>query len=76
MSLLLPTNHEIRGLIGSQKGANIHTSVPLSVQVPPTNLYTLVVDFIHSCWLVESPLYARDIRLVFAERVTFHFEKS
>ena len=31
-SILLPTNHKIRGIIGSQNGANIHKSVPISLQ--------------------------------------------
>ena len=57
-SVLLPTNHKIRGLNGSQNGTNIHTSVPISVQVPPTNLYTSVFDFIYFRRLVESPLEA------------------
>ena len=55
-SLLLPTNYEIRGLVGSQNGANIHMSVPKSLQYLPTNLYTSMVDFIFFWRLVESPL--------------------
>ena len=55
-SLLLPTYYEIRGLVGSQNGANIHMSVPQSLQYLPTNLYTSVVDFIYFRRLVESPL--------------------
>ena len=31
---LLPTNHKIRGLVGSQNGASIHWSVPISLQDP------------------------------------------
>ena len=45
-SLLLPTYYEIRGLVGSQNGANIHMSVPTSLQYLATNLYTSVVDLI------------------------------
>ena len=56
-SLLLPTYFEIRGLVGSQNGTNIHMSVPKSLQYLPTNLYTSVVDFIYFRRLVESPLY-------------------
>ena len=44
---------KIRGLDGSQKGANIHMSVPISLQYPPTNLYTSVVHFILFRRLVE-----------------------
>ena len=55
-SLFLPINHKIRGVVGSQNGTNIHRSVPISVQVPPTNLYTSMVDFINFRRLVESPL--------------------
>ena len=54
--LLLPTNHKIRGLVSSQNGANIHWSVPTSLQDPAINLYTSVVDFIYFRRLVESPL--------------------
>ena len=52
--LLLQTNDKIRGLVGSQNGANIHSSVPTSLQA--INLYTSVVDFIHFRRLVESAL--------------------
>ena len=53
-SLLLPT--EIRGLVGSQDCAYFHWSVPTSLYYLPTNLYTLVVDFINVLRLVESAL--------------------
>ena len=55
--LLLLTNHKIRGLVGSQNGANIHSSMPTSLQDPAINLHTSVVDFIYFRRLVESPLY-------------------
>ena len=55
-SFLLPTYYGIRGLVGSQNGANIHLSVPTSLQDPAINLYMSVVDFIYFCRLVESPL--------------------
>ena len=46
-SFLLPTYYEIRGLVGSQNGANIHSSVQTSLQDPAINLYTSVVDLIY-----------------------------
>ena len=55
-SFLLPTYYEIRGLVGSQNGANIHSLVPTSLQDTAINLYMSVVDFIYFCRLVESPL--------------------
>ena len=55
--ILLPTNDKIKGLICSQNGANIHSSVPTSLQYPTINLYTSVVDFIYFRPLVESPLF-------------------
>ena len=57
-TILLPTNHKIRGLIGSQDGANIPSSVPTSLQDPAINLYKSVVDFIYFRRLVEWALYA------------------
>ena len=53
---LRPTNYEIRGLVDSQNGANIHSSVPTSLHYLATYLYTSVVDFIYVCHLVESAL--------------------
>ena len=53
----------MKGLIGSQNGTNIRTSVPISVQVPPTNLHTSVVDFIYFRQLVESPLKAGNVTM-------------
>ena len=58
---LLPTNHKIRGLVGSQNGTSIHWSVPISLQDQGINLYTSVVDFFYFRRLVESPLYLRSI---------------
>ena len=55
-SILLPTNDKIKGLIGSQDGANIPSSVPTSLQDPVINLYKSVVDFIHVRRLVEWAL--------------------
>ena len=57
MSILLPTNDKITGLVCSQNGANIYWSVPTSLQDPAINLYTSVVDFLKFRHLVESPLY-------------------
>ena len=54
--LLLPTNHKLRGLVGSQNGINIHSSGPISLQDPAINLYTSVVDFIYFRWPVELAL--------------------
>ena len=54
--LLLPTNNKIRVLVGSQNGANIHTSVPIRLHYLPTNPYTSVVNFIHVRPPVESAL--------------------
>ena len=56
-SFLLPTNHKIRGLVGSQNGTSIHWSVPISLQDPGINLYTSVVEFFNFRRLVESPLH-------------------
>ena len=55
-SILLPTNDKIKGLIGRQNGANIHSSVPTSLQYPTIKLYTSVLDFFHFRRLVESAL--------------------
>ena len=55
-SLLLPTYYEIRGVVGSQDGTNIHSSAPISLYYLPTNLDTSVADFIYLRSLVESPL--------------------
>ena len=41
--LLTPTNHKIRGSVGSQDGAYCYWSVATSLCWLPTNLYTLVV---------------------------------
>ena len=57
-SLLLPTYYEIRGLVGTQDGTNIHLSVPISLYYLPTYLDTSVADFIYFRHLVESPLIA------------------
>ena len=46
-SLLLPTYYEIRGLVGSQDGTNIHSLVPISLYYLPINLDTSVADFIY-----------------------------
>ena len=46
----------MRGLVGSQDGTNIHSSVPTSLYYLPTNLYTSVVDFLYVRRLVESAL--------------------
>ena len=59
MSLLLPTNYEIEGLVFSQDSTNIHESVPTSLVSPATNLYTSVVVFIDFRRLVESTLNGR-----------------
>ena len=56
MPILLPTNHKIRGLVGSQNAASIHWLVPTSLRDPGINLYTSVVDFIYFRRLVESAL--------------------
>ena len=45
-SLLLPTNDEITGLVGSQNGANIYTSVPISLSPLPTNVYLYTSSFV------------------------------
>ena len=55
-SILLPTNDKIKGLIGSQDGANIPSSLPTSLRDPAINLYKSVVDFIHVRRLVEWTL--------------------
>ena len=57
MLLLLPINNKIKGLVGSQNGANIYRSAPIRLQDPAIYLYTSVVDFIHVRRLVESALY-------------------
>ena len=62
-SHLLPTNHKIRGLVGSQNGTNIHSSVPISLQDPVINLYTLVVDFIYFHRPVEEAILSEVARL-------------
>ena len=54
----MPTNYEIRGLVISQNGANIHSAVPTSLQYPATNLYRSVVDFIYFRCLVEEALFS------------------
>ena len=46
-SLLLLTNYEIKGLVVSHNGTNIHLLVPTSLNYPATNLYTSVVDLIY-----------------------------
>ena len=53
---LLPTNDGITGLVGSQDGANTHSSVPKSLQYLATNLYISVVDFIYFRRPVEEAL--------------------
>ena len=57
-SLLLPTNDIIRGLVVSQNGANIHTTMPISLFYLQTNLYTSVANYILFCSLVKWALYA------------------
>ena len=54
--LLQLTNYEIRGLVVSQRGTNIHWSVPTSLLDQTINLYTLVVGFVYFCRLVEPTL--------------------
>ena len=63
--LLLPTSLKIRGFVGSQNGANIHRSVPISLCHLPTNLYTSAVDFVKFRRLVEEALNL--------QRVTFDY---
>ena len=55
-SILLLTNDKIKGLIGSQDGANIPSSVPTSLHDPAINLYKSAVDFIYFRRLVEWAL--------------------
>ena len=57
--LLRPTNHKIRGIVGSQDSAYFHLSVPTCLCYLPTNLYTSVVDFIYVRRPVESALKAQ-----------------
>ena len=63
-AILLPTNDKITGLVGSQNGANIHWSVPTSLQDPAISLYTSVVDFLKFRLLVESPLKACQFHVI------------
>ena len=56
MPHLLPTYHEIRGLVGSQKGTYFNWSVPTSLQYLPTNHNTLVVDLIYFVAPWKRPL--------------------
>ena len=57
--LLRPTNHKIRGSVGSQDSAYFHWSVPTSLCYLPANLYTSVVDFIYVRPPVESALQVK-----------------
>ena len=57
-ALLLPTYYEIRGLVGSQDGTNIHLSVPISLYYFLTNLDISVAGFIYFRLLLESLLYS------------------
>ena len=66
---LLPTSYEIKGLVGSQNGAYIHSSVSTSPYYLPTNLYKSVVDFTYFRWLVKSPL---ELEKAIASRFFFH----
>ena len=61
-SRLLQTYYKMRGLVGSQDGTYFHWSVPTSLFYLPTNLYTMVVDFINVRRLVESALYSETLR--------------
>ena len=54
MSLILPTNHKIRGLVISQRRASIHSSVHTSLHCPAIILYTSVVDFVYFSLPVED----------------------
>ena len=56
MPQLLPTYHEIRGVVGSQRGAYYHWSVSTSLQYLPTNLDTSVVDLLYFHRPVEEAL--------------------
>ena len=58
-SLLLPTKSEIKGLVVCPNGANIHLSVPRSLQYPAMNLYTLVVDYTYFLSSREMGPYLR-----------------
>ena len=53
---LLPTYHEIRGVVGSQRGAYFHWSVSTSLQNLLTNLNTSVVDLLYFRRPVEEAL--------------------
>ena len=75
--------YEIRGLVISQNGANIHPSVPTSLQDPAINLYTSVVDFIHFHRLMEQILHGHNRRqsvihatlhcsLAFLKTISYH----
>ena len=57
-SLLLLTNDTIKSLVDSQNGANIHTTVPISLYYLPINLYTSVADYILFSSLMEWALHA------------------
>ena len=59
MPQLLPTYHEIRGVVGSQRGAYFHWLVSTSLQYLPTNLNKSVVDLIYVHRLVEEALKPR-----------------
>ena len=54
--VFLLTKYEIRRLVVRQKGVNIHSSVPTSLQYPATNPYTSVVDFMYFRRRVEPAL--------------------
>ena len=51
-SFHLPNFNEIRGLVGSQNGANMHLST--SLQDPAINLYTSIVHLIYFRRLSEN----------------------
>ena len=53
----MPTHYKIRGLVVSQNGSNIHSSVPTSLQYLTPNLYTSVIDLIYFRHLVEEAFY-------------------
>ena len=55
-SLLLQTYYEIRGLVSSHNGANMHSSVPTILYHLLTNIYTTVVDLIYVYRLMEPAL--------------------
>ena len=49
----MQTYYEIRCLVGSQDGANVHLLVPTNLCYLQTNLYTSVVDSIYIRRTVE-----------------------